>query len=189
MNRRKLLAAATSLVGAFAAFFAAVPFIKSLSPSARSRALGEPIEIDLSTLAPGQAKAYVYRGRTILALHRTPQMVSALSEMQGRLLDASTNVDPAYVNGEGRSIESEFLIVEGVCTHLGCVPRLTSAADGQREIGSWWSGGFVCPCHISAYDYAGRVVRGPAPSNLPIPPHRYISGTRRVVIGEATVSS
>jgi len=188
VNRRKLLAAATSLVGAFAAFFAAVPFIKSLSPSVKARALGEPIEIDLLTLAPGQVKAYVYRGRTILVLRRTPQMMSALTEMQNRLLDTSTNVDPGYLIGEGRSIESEFLIDEGVCTHLGCVPRLPSAADGQREIGSWWSGGFVCPCHVSAYDYAGRVVRGPAPTNLPIPPHRYISPTR-VVIGEATVFS
>ena len=186
MNRRNLLAAATSLVGAFAGFFTAAPFIRSLLPSAKARALAGPIEIELSVLAPGQVKAYEYRGRTVLVLRRTPEMMGALTDMRDRLLDASMSEDPAYVAAERRSIEPEFLIIEGVCTHLGCVPRLTSAAEGQRAIGGWWSGGFICPCHVSAYDYSGRVVKGPAPSNLPIPPHRYVSPTR-VVIGEDTV--
>jgi ubiquinol-cytochrome c reductase iron-sulfur subunit len=184
VNRRNLLAAATSLVGAFAAFFAATPFIRSLLPSAKARALAEPIEIDLSALAPGQVKAYEYRGRVILVLRRSPEMMSALADMQDRLLDASVNADPLYVASEHRSIQPEFLIVEGVCTHLACVPLLTGVADGQRKLGGWWRGGFICPCHVSAFDYAGRVVKGPAPRNLPIPPHRYVSPTR-VVIGEA----
>jgi ubiquinol-cytochrome c reductase iron-sulfur subunit len=113
-------------------------------------------------------------------------MISALADMQDRLLDATVNADPAYVTGEYRSIEPEFLIVEGVCTHLACVPLLTGVADGRSKLGDWWSGGFICPCHVSAYDYAGRVVKGPAPSNLAIPPHRYVSSTR-IVIGEDTV--
>ena len=186
MNRRKLLAAATSLVGSFAGILAAAPFVRSLLPSAKARALAEPIEIDLSGLAPGQVKAYEYRGRIVLVLRRTREMLSALTAMRDRLIDEAVDADPSYVAAESRSIEPEFLIVEGVCTHLGCVPRLTGAAAGQRQVGAWWSGGFVCPCHVSAYDYSGRVVKGPAPSNLPIPPHRYITPTR-VVIGEDTV--
>ena len=185
MNRRNLLAVATSLVAAVAAFFAAAPFFRSLRPSARARGEGEPVEVDLSSLLPGQVRAFVYRGRTILVLRRTPEMLDALPGMQGRLLDVDSESDPAYVSAERRSIQSEFLVVEGVCTHFGCVPRLTNASDGQRKIGEWWPGGFICPCHVSAYDYAGRVVRGPAPSNLPIPPHRYLSPTR-IVIGEPT---
>jgi len=188
MNRRKLLAAATSLVAGIATFLAAAPFIRSLVPSAKARAFAEPIEVDLSALAPGRVKAYLYRGRTILVLRRTPEMLSAISAMEDRRLDTSVDADPAYVAGETRSIEQEFLIVEGVCTHLGCVPRLTDAGEGQGKIGTWWSGGFICPCHVSAYDYSGRVVKGPAPGNLPIPPHRFLSPTR-VRIGEATVSS
>lgn len=183
MNRRSALAIATSLVGGIAAFFAGAPFVRSLLPSARARALAEPVEVDLSGLAPGQVRPYAYRGRTILVLRRTPEMISTLAETTELLLDESPSSDPSYVATEGRSIQPEYLIVEGVCTHLGCVPRLVSAEDGQRLVGSWWPGGFVCPCHVSGFDYAGRVVKGPAPSNLPIPRHRYVSPTR-VVIGE-----
>jgi ubiquinol-cytochrome c reductase iron-sulfur subunit len=188
MNRRNALAVATSLFGGIAAFFTGAPFVRSLLPSARARALAEPVEVDLSGLAPGQVKPYAYRGRTILVLRRTPEMISALAETNEQLLDEGDSSDPSYVAAERRSIQPEFLIVEGVCTHLGCVPRLVSAEDGQRSVGSWWHGGFVCPCHTSGFDYAGRVVKGPAPSNLPIPPHRYVSPTR-VVIGEEAAPS
>lgn len=180
-----MLSVAASLVGGVGAYLAALPFVESLFPSAKARAGAEPIEVDLSALRPGELKPYTYRGRTILILRRTTEMIGTLDEMDERVLqsDAEPDPDPEYAANRGRSIESEFLIVEGICTHLGCVPIMKDAAQGQLAIGDWWRGGFICPCHTSGYDYAGRVVKGPAPSNLPIPPHRYLSPTR-IVIGE-----
>lgn len=186
MERRRFLSSATSLVGALAAYFSAIPFFSSLLPSAKARALAGPIEVDLSVLRPGEVRAYLYRGQTMLVLRRTEEMISTLSSMENRLLDSGDTTDPVYIANGDRSVRPEFLIVEGVCTHLGCVPRLTDAEQGQGVVGEWWQGGFVCPCHISGYDYAGRVVRGPAPRNLPVPPHRYLSPTR-IVIGEEPV--
>jgi ubiquinol-cytochrome c reductase iron-sulfur subunit len=188
VNRRNLFGIATSFLSGIAALFAGAPFVRSMMPSARARGLAEPIEVDLSALEPGQVKPYVWRGRTVLVLRRTPAMIDALDEMRGQLRDTSDNSDPPYISSERRSIDPQFLIVEGVCTHLGCIPRLTSAKDGQRAVGNWWSGGFICPCHTSGFDYAGRVVKGPAPTDLPVPPHRFLS-PNRVIIGEDTVLS
>jgi ubiquinol-cytochrome c reductase iron-sulfur subunit len=185
MNRRRVLEAAAALVGSFAAYFASIPFVRSMLPSARAHAFGNPIEIDLSGMAPGEVKPYIYRGRTILVLRRTPDMLRELDSMSDRMIDVDSTDDPDYASNEGRSILPEFLVVEGVCTHLGCVPRLTSAEQGKRAVGKWWTGGFICPCHISGYDYAGRVVRGPAPKNLPVPPYRYISASK-IIVGEET---
>ena len=183
MQRRSVLGAAAALAGGIAAYLAAMPFIRSLRPSARAEALGEPIEIDLSVIRPGEVRPYAYRGRTILVLRRTPEMIGKLAAMTDRLIDSDPVGDPEYVENEARSIEKEILVVEGVCTHLGCVPRLISAEAGREAAGDWWAGGFWCPCHDSAYDYAGRVVKGPAPHNLRIPPHRYVSASR-VIVGE-----
>ena len=189
MERRSVLASALALVGAWAASLASVPLIGSLVPSARARALGEPVEIDLAPLRPGEVKPFMYRGRTMLVLRRTAEMLEALTRTRDRRLDRSTDPDhvpdPSYVNDEHRAIEREFLVVEGVCTHLGCVPRLKNPEQGREAFGDWWAGGFHCPCHDSGYDYTGRVIKGPAPRNLPIPPHRYLTPTR-IVIGEET---
>lgn len=189
MKRRSLFGAAAALTGAVGAYFAAIPFVRSLLPSAKSQALGGPIEIDLSVLRPGEVRPYSYRGRTVLVLRRTPEMLSNLGTMMDRMIiDPEAEPDPDYAANENRSIEREFLVVEGVCTHLGCVPRLVSAEVGQEAVGEWWTGGFVCPCHNSGFDYAGRVVKGPAPSNLPVPIHRYLTATR-LVIGEERVET
>lgn len=189
MERRSFLAAAVAAVGAWAAGLASIPLIGSLVPSARARALGEPIEIDLAPLRPGEVKPFMYRGRTMLVLRRTAEMRAALAQMRDRRRDQSRDADrapdPSYANGELRSIDPEFLVVEGVCTHLGCVPRLKDAAQGREAFGDWWAGGFHCPCHDSGYDYSGRVVKGPASRDLPIPPHRYLTPTR-IIIGEET---
>lgn len=185
MNRRKVLAAAATIAGGVAAYFVSIPFVRSLLPSVKARALAAPIEIDLSGLRPGEVRPYIYRGRPILVLRRTQEMLNLLSSMEDRAIDLDT-ADPDYAANESRSISPEFLVVEGVCTHLGCVPRLTSAADGTRAVGEWWTGGFICPCHISGYDYAGRVVRGPAPRNLPVPPYRYLSATKIIVGDDST---
>lgn len=151
--------------------------------------MGEPVEIDLAPLRPGEVKPFMYRGRTMLVLRRTAGMRNALAAMRDRRLDRHTDPDrrpdPGYADNENRSIDPEFLIVEGVCTHLGCVPRLKSAEQGRAAVGDWWAGGFLCPCHDSGFDYSGRVVKGPAPRDLPIPPHRYLTPTR-IVIGEET---
>lgn len=192
MERRSVLTAALAAVGAWAASLASIPLIGSLVPSARAKALGGPIEVDLSTLRSGEVRPYMYQGRTMLVLRRTPQMLAALDAMRDRRLDTGSNPDrepdPSYVDTEHRSRESEFLVVEGVCTHLACVPRLKDAAQGREIVGDWWAGGFICPCHVSGYDYAGRVVKGPAPHNLRVPPHHYVTPTR-IVIGEETPST
>ena len=189
MERRSFLAAATAVVGVWGAALASIPLIGSLMPSKRAKALGQPVEIDLALLRPGEARAFMYRGRTMLVLRRTEAMRAALADMRERRLDRRTDPDrvpePSYADNELRSIDPDFLVVEGVCTHLGCVPRLKNAEQGRQAVGDWWAGGFLCPCHTSGFDYSGRVVKGPAPRDLPVPPHRYLTPTR-IVIGEET---
>jgi ubiquinol-cytochrome c reductase iron-sulfur subunit len=186
MNRRGFLAVSMSAISAVALYLASIPFIRSFLPSAKAQALGGSVEVDLSRLAPGQVGAYLYRGRTMLVLHRTEAMLDTLPILEQRVLDPNTAADPSYADGPYRSINPEYLVVEGVCTHLGCVPQKVEQR-GKDIIGDWWMGGFICPCHLSAYDYAGRVIRGPAPLNLPIPPHRYSSPTT-LIIGEPASS-
>lgn len=188
MNRRRLLGAVVSSIGGLAAYAASIPFVKSFLPSAKARALGGPVEVDLSAIEPGAVKAYEYRGRVMLVLRRTQEMIERASAMADRLGEPDLSADPFYVHGPLRSTRPEFLVVEGVCTHLSCVPQLKSATEGRREMGDWWQGGFICPCHRSAYDYAGRVVQGPAPRNLAIPPYHFVSESR-IVIGETPEQS
>lgn len=183
MNRRGFLGISLAGLSSVASLFAAIPFVRSLLPSAKAQALGEPIEVDLARLRPGEVRAYSYRGRTMLVMRRTERMLQQLAAAEMHLLDRET-VDPPYVQAPYRSSNPEYLIVEGVCTHLGCVPQHKDPEDGRAAVGAWWPGGFICPCHRSGFDYAGRVVQGPAPTNLAIPPHRYVSNTK-VVIGEA----
>jgi ubiquinol-cytochrome c reductase iron-sulfur subunit len=182
MERRRFLRWSLTGIAGAAGLFASIPFVRSFLPSAKARAFGDPITIDIAKLAPGAVGRYLYRGRTMLVLRRTDRMLAELRAHDDRLLDLDTSSDPTYVRRPHRSIDPEYLVVEGVCTHLGCVPRATGA-EGKRIVGDWWSGGFICPCHQSAFDYAGRVVNGPAPRNLPIPPHRF-AGTGRLVVGE-----
>jgi ubiquinol-cytochrome c reductase iron-sulfur subunit len=188
MDRRKLLSVAVAGITGLSAYAASIPFVKSFLPSAKARALGNPIEIDLSWIRPGQVRAYEYRGRVMLVLRRTAEMLERLDAMADRLQDTDVPLDPPYAAGPHRSIDPEFLVIEGVCTHLGCVPQKKEPAQGKSAMGDWWEGGFICPCHRSGFDYAGRVVQGPAPKNLPIPPHRYSSPTT-IVIGEESRSS
>jgi ubiquinol-cytochrome c reductase iron-sulfur subunit len=172
------------VLSGLAAFFGSVPFVRSFLPSAKARSQAEPVEIDVSRLAPGEVTAHLYRGETMLVLRRTPEMLAGLAATEARVLDAHDLefADPAYVDPRHRAIYPEFLVLRGVCTHLGCVPQ-KRGADGKQIVGDWWPGGFICPCHQSGFDYAGRVIRGPAPRNLPIPPHRF-AGAARIIIGE-----
>ncbi|HUL81700.1 MAG TPA: ubiquinol-cytochrome c reductase iron-sulfur subunit [Gammaproteobacteria bacterium] len=185
MERRDFLRVSLTGLSAVAAFFGSIPFVKSFLPSAKARALGNPIDVDLSKIEPGTVQAHLYRGEPMLVLRRTKEMLATLAATDALVLDKTPDPDysdPEYVDREHRAINPEFLVVRGVCTHLGCVPQLRGA-DGKQTLGAWWPGGFICPCHQSGYDYAGRVVRGPAPRNLPIPPYRF-AGATRIVIGE-----
>jgi ubiquinol-cytochrome c reductase iron-sulfur subunit len=184
-DRRRFLRMSLTGLGAVAAFFGSLPFVRSLLPSAGARALGNPVDVDVGALEPGQVRLCLYRGEPMLVLRRTREMLATLAATDKLRLDTTPDpdyADPSYVDPENRAIRPEFLVVRGVCTHLGCVPLL-KGDDGKQSVGDWWPGGFICPCHQSGYDYAGRVIRGPAPRNLPVPPHRFASPTR-IVIGE-----
>jgi len=173
-----MLALASAAVGAAAA---AWPFIDSMEPAADTLAAGEPIEVDLSKVAPGQQIVVVWRGKPIFIVHRTPEALKILQEPKliSRLSDPNSHVaqQPDYAENWHRSADPTYAVMVGICTHLGCVPSFfpnVSPTDPAPD----WLGGYLCPCHGSKYDLAGRVFTGvPAPYNLPIPPYRMISAT------------
>jgi ubiquinol-cytochrome c reductase iron-sulfur subunit len=184
-DRRRLLITATSAVGAVGAGFVAWPFVASLNPSARTQAAGAPVEVDISKMEEGQKLTVEWRGKPIWIVRRTQQTLADLqsSELLGKLSDPDSNVEqqPSYAKNATRAIKSEYLVVIGICTHLGCSPSYVKAND-PHDLGSDWKGGFFCPCHGSFFDLAGRVFQGvPAPSNLVVPPHTYLSDTRILV--------
>ena len=174
-NRRKFLTGVTSGVGAAGAVLAAVPFVASMTPSAKARAAGAPVQVDISRLEPGKLLKFEWRGKPVWVVRRTPEMLETLSSVEGELADPNSEEEqqPAYAQNEARSINPEVLILVGLCTHLGCSP-LEKLSPG--EIDSEWEGGFFCPCHGSKFDLAGRVYKNvPAPTNLEVPPHRFLS--------------
>ena len=168
-NRRQLLIA-TSVVGGAGVVAAAAPFVASLTPSERAKAAGAPAEADISKLAPGEMMTVEWRGQPVWILRRTEAMLATLEEVEPQLADPTSekSVQPPYAKNRHRSIKPEYLVVIGICTHLGCIPI---AHEGTYD-------GFFCPCHGSQYDTAGRIRKGPAPENLPIPPYAFISDTK-----------
>jgi ubiquinol-cytochrome c reductase iron-sulfur subunit len=183
-TRRSLLVATTA-VGAVAGLGAAVPFVASLWPSERAKAAGAPIEVDLSLIAPGEVKTFEWRGKPVWVIRRTQEMLASLKAAEGRLSDPASKASeqPKYAENEYRSQKPEIMVMEGVCTHLGCSPQL-KPADAMGEMGGDWAGGFYCPCHGSKFDLAGRVYSGsPAPLNLKVPPYEFVSDAT-LVIGE-----
>jgi len=186
-TRRHFLTVATAVTGGVGIAAAAVPFVASFRPSARAQALGAPVEIDVSKLEPGALVKVEWRGRAIYILHRTRDMLATLERDAALLEDPASveSVQPEYAQNQHRSIKPAFLVLEGVCTHLGCAP-IARFEVGPADLGADWPGGFFCPCHGSKFDLAGRVFSGvPAPTNLPVPPHRYVSDNR-IVIGADT---
>jgi len=182
---RRNLVVATSAVGAAAGLGAAVPFVASMWPSERARAAGAPVQVDLSRVAPGELAVIEWRGKPVWVLRRTPEMLASLKAAEPRLSDprSKASEQPKYAENEYRSAKPEIMVMEGVCTHLGCSPQL-KPADAKGEMGGDWVGGFYCPCHGSKFDYAGRVFRGaPAPTNLKVPPYTFTTDTA-MVIGE-----
>lgn len=184
-TRRHFLTVATAVTAGAGAAATAVPFVVSFKPSARAQALGAPVERDVSKLEPGGMVKVEWRGRAIFIVRRTPEMLAQLGAVVDELEDPNSEVEeqqPDYAVNEHRSIRPEFLVVEGVCTHLGCAP--TARFDiGPADLGADWPGGFLCACHGSKFDLAGRVYKSvPAPSNLKVPPHRYVNDTT-ILIG------
>jgi len=183
-KRRFLTVAATTAVASVGAVGAAVPFIASWNPSARAKAAGAPVEADFSKLSPGQMMTVEWRGKPVWIVRRTEQNLKDLSSLNDTLRDpASAIVDrqPSYTVNEGRSIKPEIAILVGICTHLGCSPTYRPEM-APADLGENWRGGFFCPCHGSRFDLAGRVYKNvPAPTNLEVPPHMYLSDTRVIV--------
>ncbi|MBL7004716.1 MAG: ubiquinol-cytochrome c reductase iron-sulfur subunit [Gammaproteobacteria bacterium] len=179
-SRRRFLTAATSVVGGVGAAVAVVPFLSTWNPSAKARSAGAPVAADIAKLEPGQQIIVKWRGKPVWIVRRSEEALATLKQMEPELRDPTSDESdqPAYAKNEGRSIKPEYLVVVGICTHLGCSPTY------RPEITADWLGGFFCPCHGSKFDIAGRVTKGvPAPTNLVIPPHRYVS-EGVVLIGE-----
>jgi ubiquinol-cytochrome c reductase iron-sulfur subunit len=191
-TRRHFLTVATVVTGAAGAVATAVPFVASFKPSARAQALGAPVTIDISKLEPGAMTRVEWRGRAIFVVYRTEEMLSTLTKDVGMLRDpdseANDSVQPDYAKNAHRSVRPAFLVLEGVCTHLGCAPQPRFEV-APVDLGADWPGGFYCPCHGSKFDLAGRVFAGvPAPANLPVPPYRFINDST-ILIGSDSGSS
>ncbi len=179
VSRRKVLTVATGVVGAVGAGFLAVPFLGSWNPSERARAAGAPVDADISQLQPGQLLTVLWRSKPVWVVRRTPDMLERLSTLTTELRDPNSEKSdqPDHSQNEARALNSEFLVVIGVCTHLGCVPMFRPAVNSP-DMAANWQGGFFCPCHGTVFDMAGRVFKGmPAPTNLPIPAYSYLTDT------------
>ena len=186
-TRRHFLTVATFVTGGAGVIATAVPFVASFKPSARAQALGAPIEVDVSKLEVGALLKVEWRGHPIYILHRSEAMIASLSKDAALLRDplSKDSEQPSYATNEHRSIKPAYLVLEGVCTHLGCAP-MPRFEVAPADLGPQWPGGFLCPCHGSKFDLAGRVFQGvPAPTNLGVPPYRYLNHNT-ILIGSDT---
>jgi len=185
-RRRRQLLITTSALGATGAALATVPFVASMLPSERAKALGGPVEVDIGTLAAGETLTAEWRGKPVWVMRRTLDVLVQIPGNTPFLADPASNVEsqqPTYARNEYRSIKPEWLVLIGLCTHLGCVPARHFEPGGASGLGEDWPGGWFCPCHGSKFDLAGRVYKNvPAPTNLVVPPHHY-AGDTRIVIG------
>ncbi len=185
LKKRRFLTVAASVVGGAGAVMVAIPFVQYMTPSDRARAAGAPVEADISKLEVGQLIRVKWRGQPVWFVRRSEEMLKNLETLDSVMLDPDSAVEdqqPSYAQNKYRSIKDELLVAIGICTHLGCSPTFKPEVGG--DLGPDWKGGFFCPCHGSIFDLAGRVYAGvPAPLNLVIPPHRYLSDTV-IMIGE-----
>ena len=182
-GKRRFLIGATGVVGGVGAVAATAPFVMSLFPSERAKAAGAPVEIDIGKIEPGQKIDVEWRGKVCWIVSRTPEMLATLPRLVDRLADPKSGQDqqPAYCKNEHRSIKPQLWVAVGICTHLGCSPTFRKDV-APADLGPDWLGGFFCPCHQSKFDLAGRVYKSmPAPLNLPVPPHKYLSETRLLI--------
>ncbi|MEW6168091.1 MAG: ubiquinol-cytochrome c reductase iron-sulfur subunit [Pseudomonadota bacterium] len=189
-GRRRFLTLTTSVVGGAGAVAAVWPFLASLKPSERAKALGAPVTVEVGGLEAGQRVIVAWRGKPVWVVRRTPEMLATLPKVAGDLRDPNSEEEqqPEYAQNEARAIKPELLVMVGSCTHLGCSPTFRPDHPAP-EIDPNWLGGFYCPCHGSKFDLAGRVYKGvPAPLNLVVPPHRY-EGENTIVVGEDPVGA
>jgi len=179
----------TSCAGAVGGVAAAVPFVSTFAPSERAKAAGAPVEVDISALKPGEKMTVEWRGKPVWVVRRTKEQLAALKANDSQLADPNSDRKaypiPEYAKNDTRSIKPEYLVVVGICSHLGCSPSEKFATGAQPSLPDDWKGGFLCPCHGSTFDLAGRVFKNkPAPDNLEVPEHMYLSDTR-LLIGES----
>ena len=183
---RRRLVVATAAAGGVAGVAVAVPFLASLAPSERAKSAGAPVEVDISKLAPGQMMTVEWRGKPVWIIHRTKEMIDGLRKADDKVADPKSErqMQPDYAKNETRSIQPEIMVAIGICTHLGCSPTDKFKTGAESGIDGEWPGGFLCPCHGSTFDLAGRVYKNkPAPDNLEVPPHAYLSEAK-LIIGE-----
>jgi ubiquinol-cytochrome c reductase iron-sulfur subunit len=184
-GKRRFLIGATGVVGGVGVVGAAAPFVMSFFPSERAKAAGAPVEVDIGKLEPGQKIDVEWRGKVVWIVNRTQPMLDSLRKLDSKLADPDSDVpqQPPYCKNEHRSIKDAVWVAVGICTHLGCSPTFRPEA-APADLGPDWLGGFFCPCHQSKFDLAGRVYKGvPAPTNLVIPPYKFLTDTR-IVIGD-----
>ena len=179
---------ASGCAGAVGAGFVAVPFVSSFQPSERAKAAGTAVEVDISALNPGEKLTVEWRGKPVWIMKRTPEQLESLKKTESQLADPNSDrkayPTPDYAKNQHRSIKPEVFVGVGICSHLGCSPSDKFQPGAQPSLPDDWQGGFLCPCHGSTFDVAGRVFKNkPAPDNLEVPPHMYLSDTR-LVIGE-----
>ncbi len=182
-SKRRILIAATAAAGGVAAVGAGAPFVMSLMPSERAKAAGAPVQVDVSAIQPGTMISVEWQGKPVWIVRRTKEMLDLLPKHDDELADPSSSVpqQPEYCNNATRSIRPEILVVLGVCTHLGCSPTFRPEV-APADLGSNWAGGWFCPCHGSRFDLAARVFKGvPAPTNLIVPPHKYLNETTLLI--------
>lgn len=185
IGRRRLLAA-TAAVGGVGVVGAAVPFVASMLPSERAKAAGAPVEVDLTKIPKGQVITVAWRGKPVWVVNRTKEMLASLKKADSLVVDPNSNVpqQPPYCKNEYRSIKPEWSVLVAICTHLGCIPNPVYTEGKASGLGANWPGGYLCPCHGSEYDMAGRVFKDkPAPINLLVPPYEFLSDTK-LLIGE-----
>jgi len=174
---------ATAGAGGIMAIATITPFVSSMMPSERALAAGAPVEVDIDKLNPGDMMIVEWRGKPVWILRRTPEMLESLKKAEPGLADpgSTEKQQPAYASNSHRSIKPDLLVAIGICTHLGCSPS-KAFTPGDVALGADWPGGFLCPCHGSTFDFAGRVFKNkPAPTNLEIPPYTYLSDSRLLI--------
>lgn len=182
-SKRRFLIAATTAVSGVATAAVVVPFVLSMLPSERAKAAGSPVEVDIGKVEPGSMITVEWRGKPVWIVNRTKEMLERMATLDDKLTDPKLEVpqQPGYAKNATRSIKPNLLVLLGICTHLGCSPT-AKIKFGDEGLGSDWPGGFFCPCHGSRFDLAGRVYKGaPAPTNLEVPPYKYLSETRLLI--------
>ena len=189
---RRTALALTAAAGAVGGAAVALPFVMTFQPSERAKAAGAPVEVDIGDLKPGELRRVEWRGKPVWVLRRTPEMLETLKVTSPKLADPDSKrkdyPTPTWAQNEHRSLKPEYLVVVGICSHLGCSPSDKFAAGPQPSLPDDWPGGWLCPCHGSTFDYSGRVYKNmPAPDNLEVPPYKYLTDTR-LLIGESNAA-